>query len=214
MPFARPIVVSLTIAALLASCARTLNTSVQAGTGTLAIELTDAPFLVAHVRSVDVFVVRVDARLTDADSSAAARGAPDDSAGHGGWKAIASPYVRVNLLDYQYHVALPLGDARVPAGTYRGFRLVIDPTRSSLTLADGTVLTSTSVPNVGYPDVDRLGITVFVAKPVTISEGRTTTLRVDFAVDESFVLRGATIAEKGLVFRPVLRAAVQPRPSN
>src|SRR5262245_38623441 len=111
-----------------------------AKTGQLAVQLTDAPFSTDSVSSVDVFVVRVDARLQEADSAEAA----DDAADSDGWTTVASPNASFNLLALQGGVTAALGAAGVPAGSYRGLRLVIDPSQSSVTLKNGLQLTGSS----------------------------------------------------------------------
>src|SRR6266540_2394036 len=68
------------------------------GTGKLAVLLTDAPFPFDSVKSVDVFVVRVDARQAEADSAQAARAASDDSVAMGGWTTLANPNASIDLL--------------------------------------------------------------------------------------------------------------------
>ncbi len=167
------------------------------GTGSLAVQLTDAPFPSDSVKSVDVWVLRVDARQADADSAAA------DSAG-GGWTTVASPNASVNLLAYQNGSALPLGSGTLTAGNYLGFRLVIDPSKSSLTLQNGQVLTATSSPNVTFPSGSTTGIKIVLTKPVTIAANATTTMLVDFQVNNSFVMRGSSISQNGLLFKPVV----------
>jgi hypothetical protein len=199
---------ALVAVATVAGCSRKLNTAPR--TGTLAVQLTDAPFLVDSVRSVDVFVVRVDARVADADSTAAARSVTDDSASANGWVTLATPNRLVNLLDYQNGVVLPLGNARISTGSYQGFRLIIDPSRSSLTLKTGMVLTSTSTPNVSFPSAARSGIKINFTQPVMVTEDDTTTVVADFNVADSFVLRGNTIMQNGLLFKPVIRGTVRP----
>jgi hypothetical protein len=191
------------------SCGRPLDTHLAPGSGTLAVQLSDAAFLVEEVRRADVFLVRIDTRLAGADSATAARGLPDDSAGTGGWTTVVSPNTLVNLLDYQYQVTLPLGDAPLAAGSYRGFRLVIDPSRSSLTLVNGIVLTNAGGPDASALASARSGIRIFLVQPMIVREGETTTVRVDFAGDEHFTVNGTPIANSALVFRPILRGAVQ-----
>ena len=201
------IVAVMASAALAAACSGTATTAV--GNGTLAVQLTDAPFPVDSVKSVDVFVIRVDGRIADADSATAAKGATDDSANTDGWITLARPNQSVNLLAYQNGAALPLGSASVAAGNYRGFRLVIDPTRSSLTLKNGMVLTGTSTPSIMFPSASRSGIKIVLAQPVNIAANQTTTVLVDFMVGNSFVMRGNSISQNGLIFSPVIRASVK-----
>ena len=183
--------------------------STAAGNGRMAIELTDAPFPSDSVSRVDVFVVRVDARVADADSATATIGAPDDSARVGGWTTLVRPNASVNLLAYQNGAVLPLGDLSMPAGTYRGFRLVIDPSRSSLTLKNGAVLTNTSSPSISFPSAARSGIKINLTTPVTVTANRTTVVLVDFMVENSFVMRGNSISQNGLLFRPVVKATAR-----
>jgi hypothetical protein len=203
-------VVLLFAAAIIAGCSRKLNTAPGTGSGTLAIQLTDAPFLSESAQSVDVFVVRVDVHLANIDSADAENGAPDDSAGADGWTTVATPNASINLLDYQYGIWTPLGNARVPAGSYKGFRLIIDPNRSSLTMRDGQRLTNKTVPSVTFPSAARSGIKVNFTRPVVVSVDDTTTVLIDFAVEESFVTRGNSVALGGLLFKPVLRGTVKP----
>lgn len=191
----------------LAACGNTATTA--AGNGTLAVQLTDAPFTVDSVRSVDIYVVRVDGRMADADSSAAAKGASDDSAATGGWTTLAAPNQSVNLLAFQGGLALPLGGARVPAGNYLGFRLVIDPTKSSLTLKNGIVLNGTSTPSITFPSAARSGIKIVLAQPASVVANQTTTVLIDFMVGNSFVMRGNSMALNGLLFTPVIHATVK-----
>lgn len=201
-------VLSLAMIAGGAACDDVLRT--EPGRGTLSVHLTDAPLLTDAVESVDVFVVRVDARRTTADSAMAAMGAPDDSADTGGWITLAMPNARIDLLAYQNGAALPIGLSTVPNGTYRAFRIVIDPSRSSVALKSGAVLTGSSTPSAGFASGDRSGVMIALARPVVVRDGRTTVVIVDFMVGESFVLRGTTIAEHGFLFNPVVRGSIRP----
>ena len=200
----------LAVAALLVACSTTATTATTAaGSGTMAVQLTDAAFATDSVSRVDIFVVRVDARAADADSATAARGAADDSASVGGWTTLATPNASVNLLAYQNGVTLALGQHTLAAGNYLGFRLVIDPTRSSLTLKNGMVLNGTSTPSVTFPSASRSGIKIVLVQPVTITANQTTTVLVDFVLLNSFVMRGNSIAQNGLLFKPVVQASVK-----
>ena len=116
------------------------------GTGTLKMQLTDAPFPSDSVQSVNVFVVRIDARQAEADSASADSATSGDSATSDGWKTIAAPDTTVDLLAYQNGATLPLGAATLSAGQYAGFRMIIDPTKSNVVLSNGDTLTGTSSP--------------------------------------------------------------------
>ena len=192
---------------VLAGCSG--DSSTQAGSGTMAVQLTDAPFSSDSVSRVDIWVVRVDARQAAADSTTAARSVTDDSVSAGGWTTVVTPNASVNLLTYRLGVFLPLGQANIPAGSYLGFRFIIDPSKSTVTLKNGVVLSGTSTPNVSFPSAARSGIKVNLTQAVTITANQTTTVLLDFVVNESFVQRGNTIAQNGLLFKPVIRATVK-----
>src|SRR4051812_25729950 len=95
------------------------------GSGTIIVKLTDAPGLTDSVKSVDIFVVRVDARTSDADSAASDKNLSSDDSFSNGWRALATPNASYNLLALQNGLATTLGEAAVPAGTYNGLRLII-----------------------------------------------------------------------------------------
>lgn len=177
--------------------------------GTLQIHLTDAPFSTDSVSRVDLFVVRVDGKQEESDSTSAARGASDDSASVDGWTTLATPKLKIELLSLRNGVSTLLGSAKVPAGSYRSFRVVIDPSQSSVTLKNGTVLTSSSSPSVAFPSAARSGIKIKLDKPISLSGGGTTAVLVDFDVAQSFVLRGNSLAQNGLLFKPVIRGTVK-----
>src|SRR5690348_4105398 len=131
---------TLALGALLFATACSDSTSPTGNNGTLVTRLTDAPFPTDQVKSVDVFVVRVDARQTDVTDADANTALDDQSSATSGWKTVARPNKSFDLLSLQNGIAATLGQANLPAGTYSGFRFVIDQSKSSATLKDGTVL--------------------------------------------------------------------------
>jgi hypothetical protein len=180
------------------------------GMGTLVVQLTDAPFLVDSVKSVDIFVVRVDGRLGEVDEAAADQNvATETESEHGGWKTLATPNASINLLALQNGITSTIGEAKIEAGSYRGFRLVIDPSKSSVTLKNGQVLTSTSSPSVAFPSASRSGIKIVLGAPIEVGADGKTTMVVDFDVGNSFVMRGNSLAQNGLLFKPVIKATVK-----
>jgi hypothetical protein len=200
----------LAATALAASCG---DSPTAAGTGALHVQLTDAPFPYDSVQSVDVFVVRADAKREDADSAEAAQRVGDDDRNGGGWVTIAEPKAKIELTSLRNGVTQALGTATLPAGTYRGFRLVIDPAQSSVTLKDGTVLSGTSSPGIKFPSAGRSGVKIQLDKPVTVVEGAAgaaaPTLLIDFDLSASFEQRGNSLARNGLLFKPGIRASVK-----
>ena len=176
--------------------------------GTVVVQLTDAPFLSDSVSRVDMFVVRVDARVAEVDDAGADVDVNDNQTGQDGWHTIASPSASFNLLALQNGVAQTIGQDVLPAGTYSGFRLIIDPTRSSVTLKNGQVLSGSTTPGITFPSGDRSGIKIVLSQPVDVVAGTTTSLLVDFDLNNSFVMRGNSIAKNGLLFKPVIHATI------
>lgn len=205
----RPIgrlVAAAAVIATLAGCGGSSADTTGPQQGHLKLQLTDAPFSTDSVQSVWVFVVRVDGRVASADSAAADSATTGDSASANGWTTLAAPNDSVDLLAYQNGSTMALGDAMLDAGSYNGFRMVIDPTRSSVVLKNGVILTGTSDPGIMFPSGNRSGIKVVLSAPVMVTANDTTTMLLDFNVGDSFVLRGNTILQNGLLFKPVITA--------
>jgi hypothetical protein len=180
------------------------------GMGTLVLQMTDAPFPTDSVKSVDIFVVRVDGRIQDVDEASADQHVANEVESEGdGWRTLATPNASINLLALQNGIVSTIGEAKIAAGSYRGFRLVIDPSKSSVTLKNAQVLTNTSSPSVAFPSASRSGIKIVLAGPVVVGEDGKTTMVVDFDVGNSFVMRGNSLAQNGLLFKPVIRATAK-----
>ena len=105
-----------------------------------------------------------------------------------------------------------VGITDLPAGNWRGLRIVIDPSRSYVVLKDGTELNgrtnlaASGEPGIKFPSAATSGIKVNLSQPLRI-DGDTTELTVDFDAGASFVARG-TSAGEGFIFRPVVKATV------
>jgi hypothetical protein len=183
----RPLIAACALGAV--ACSGTTG----GGSGKLSVQLTDAPFPFSEVSRVDVFVVRIDAKTAEATPAEAA-----SESNMSGWTTVAEPNTAINLLDLAGGATMNLGEETLPTGTYRGFRLVIDPAQSSITLNDGTK------PNVQWPSAARTGIKIVLDAPISLTEGGSV-LVVDFDVGRSFVMRGNSIAQNGLLFKPVVR---------
>ena len=187
---------ALAVCALAAACGDSNPTMTNGGQVTVL--LTDAPFPFSQVKSVDIYVTRIDAKLADVDSAAAANEA--DSAG---WKTLVSPNTSINLLTLRNGQTANLGVATLPAGTYRSFRFIIDTDKSSVTLTDDTK------PEIKWPGGGKNGIKIILDKPFEVAAGGTTNLLLDFDVGRSFVMRGNSISQNGLLFKPVIHAVTQ-----
>jgi hypothetical protein len=178
--------VALAALTTLAACENT-------GSGTMTVRLTDAPFPFAEVSRVDVHVVRVDARTTEPTTAEA-----EDEDAMSSWTTIAEPNALINLLELSNGTTTNLGEETLPTGTYSGFRIVIDPAQSSITLKDGTK------PDVQWPSAAQTGIKVNLDQPISLTENGSVVI-LDFDVGRSFVMRGNSIKNNGLLFKPVVR---------
>jgi len=166
------------------------------GTGLLRVRLTDAPFPFSEVASVDVHVVRIDARKVPTSEAATA-----DESNRGGWTTVATPDASIDLLDLRNGKTLALGETPLPIGAYNSFRLILDTNNSSITLRDG------STPPISFPSAGRSGIKINLAEPVEVTE-EGSTLILDFDIGRSFVMRGNSAAS-GFNFKPVIKAVAQ-----
>lgn len=206
--------VSALVGMVMAGACGGTNTAPR-GLGTLVVQLTDAPFPVDSVKSVDIFVVRVDGRTEEVDEATADQHvATEAESENDGWKTLATPNASINLLALQNGVVSTVGEAKIAAASYRGFRLVIDPSKSSVTLKNNQVLTSTSSPSVAFPSASRSGLKIVLAAPVVVGEDGKTTMVVDFDVGNSFVMRGNSLSQNGLLFKPVIKATVKQAPTQ
>lgn len=177
----------------------------------LSVHLTDAPFPVTDVQSADMYVVRIDAKLAEASESDAATDVSGDEANRNperGWVTVARPERRIDLLGLRNGQTTNLGQTTLPTGRYRGFRLILDTDRSSVTLKNGTVLDGNRTPGIKWPSAGRTGVKLVLAQPIDLVEGGTAMV-IDFDLAQSFVLRGSTITDQGLLFKPVLRATAR-----
>jgi hypothetical protein len=182
-------------------------------TGALTLRLTDAPFPFDSVARADLYIVRIDGKRASTDSADAQRNTGDDENGGNtdvtkGWVTLATPDQSYNLLDLQGGKTVNLGQVTLPTGTYRGFRLILDVDKSSVTLTDGTVLTGNSVPGIKFPSASRTGVKIVLDAPVSLTANGSV-MTLDFDLGRSFVMRGHTISQNGLLFKPVIRATAE-----
>lgn len=183
---------SLLCALAFAACSDSSGT----GTGMLTVRLTDAPFPFSDVASVDVFVVRVDAKAastTDAEAT--------DENNQDGWTTVATPNALINLLDLGDGKTMNLGATTLPTGNYQSFRLVLDTDKSSITLKDGTT------PEIKFPSAGQSGIKVILDNPIQLTENGSV-MTLDFDIGRSFVMRGND-ARNGFIFKPVIHAVAE-----
>ena len=187
-----------TVLFVAAACGSSSTDLTQSNSGQVNLLLTDAPFPFAEVKRVDVFVVRIDGKTADTNDTEAA-----NESDLNGWTTLVSPNTSINLLDLTNGKTANLGVATLPAGTYRGFRLIIDTDKSSVTLNDDTK------PDVKWPSAGKNGIRLLLDDPFVLGGTGSSSLLIDFDLGRSFVMRGNSISQNGLLFKPVIRATTQ-----
>ena len=190
-------------ASTLAGCA---DPTTQQQSGRLVVHLTDRPFRFDSVRSVDLYIVRVDAHRNDATDADVAANVDDDASTSNGWVTLTAPMQRLDVLSLRNGTLAMIGEAEIMEGTYRSLRLVIDPTQSSMTLKNGTVLDAQH--GLTFPSGSRLAMKVPLASPLHIESNQTSSMVIDFDVGKSFVVRGGSLAN-GLLFKPVIKGKEQ-----
>ena len=205
MTFRRIAALALVAGALM-SCS---DDSLAPGQGRISVRMTDAPLDLDEVESISVFVVRIEAKsqaTSEADANADVAEAESESSG---WITLAEPNAAFDLMDLRDGVSAFMGDAAVAAGTYRSMRLILDTEQSTVTLKDGTVLSASSTPSILFPSAGQSGIKILFTNPIEVDEDETTDVLVDFDAAASFVVRGNTILQNGLLFTPVIRASIE-----
>jgi hypothetical protein len=203
--------------------------STNAGTGTVGVRLSNAsvaasvvnavaaaegevPLPEGSVKSIDLFIVRVDAKRQAPTDAEVVENTEESDAESNGWVTVAEPDALFNLLTLADDANTLLGDAEVAAGSYKGFRLIIDPAKSSLTLNDeaNTVIGGESIIGLKFPSAAKTGIKINLSGgPLEVEDGETSTLVVQFDVSRSFVMTGSTIEQNGLLFKPVIHGTQQ-----
>jgi len=218
-------IATIAFAAATLSGVEACSDSTAVGTGTVGVRLTnqsvaaamladviasdtESPLPAGSVKSVDIFVVRIDAKAKEPTDDDAAEATEESESGKEGWVTVAEPNASFDLMKLADGTNTFLGDAQVVAGSYNGFRLIIDPAKSSVTLNDdaNTVIGGESIVGLKFPSADKTGIKIKLSGgAVDVKEGETSTLVVKFDVSKSFVVRGASIEQNGLLFKPVIR---------
>lgn len=158
--------------------------SAGGGGHTLRVLLTDAPFPFDQVRSVDVYIVKVDAATTFDTTTAV------------DWTTLVAPERTFNLLDLQDGKTALLGETQVPAGPYAAVRMVIRSDLSGITMADGS---PAAVEWLG-PAIQTIHAGVELPLSIT-TDGNIGDLVLDFDVGRSFVA-----VPNGFQFLPWIRA--------
>jgi len=159
-------------------------------TGTVRMQLTDAPFPFDMLDSAAVAISGVEVHVIS------------DPGDDGGFQTISTEEDTVNLLDLQNGVTRILGEAEVPVGYINQVRLLV--VDAWVVLDDGREF------HLEIPSGDRSGIKIHVAPFIEVRGGDITDLLLDFDVSRSFHPIPASATQSADIrefhFRPSLRA--------
>lgn len=157
--------------------------------GRVNVHITDAPFPIDLVSSTIVTIDAVEIRKqADAEMD-------DDEAS---FILLAEGEMEIDLLELTNGITEQIASADIEAGTYDMIRLHV--VNAKVILNDGTEF-DLQIPS-GYTS----GLKVKIQPAVSISEGQTSDVLLDFDVNQSFIVKGNLDSQiGGFIFKPVVR---------
>jgi uncharacterized protein DUF4382/carboxypeptidase family protein len=160
-------------------------------TGTVRVQLTDAPFPFEMLESATVDINAVKVHVIS------------DPGDEGEWETISTEEQTIDLLDLQNGITHILGEAEVPHGFIDQIRLMVDEAR--VVLDDGREF------RLRVPSGEQSGIKIHVEPFIEVHGGDLTDLLLDFDVSRSFHPVPASANHSADIrefhFRPSIRAA-------
>lgn len=163
------------------------STGSEPATGTMEVELHDAP---ADYEAVNVNIERVMVNNAETDT---------------GWVEINSPQQTYDLLKLTNGATAPLGSKQLPAGRYDQIRLIVSENGNSVTI-DGTEY------DLFVPSGAQTGVKLNI--DAEIEEDITYTLLLDFDAARSVVKRGNNQSGAEYLLQPVISASSQAESGN
>jgi len=187
------------------------GTGVQASEG--VVSTSGDVYPADSVAAVKLFVTRIDAKREDVDSVEAEHEEGEAAARQEGWLVVARPDSVIDLLALAA-APIKLQENTIPQGTYKGFRLVIDASKSSVVLRNGTILPgacnaseSAVGPRVFFPSACSAGIKVQTGALSIDDQPATLTVELD-ATRLFKAVDPARVSSTGIRFRPEIRATI------
>ena len=166
--------------------------------GQSQIRLSDGPFPFDRLARVDLYIVSVSGSIS-----------ADTGAGGAAFTTLATLNRRFNLLAYQGGTTALLGALSLPTGVISAVRMVIDTDSSSITLKDGRVLTSTSLPGIRWQSSAGRPVLNAVLNDTIFIPGAGAQVVIDYDVGEAFIPVqeiSPTSTDSSFIFSPVLWA--------
>ena len=160
-------------------------------TGSMNVQLTDAPFPTDSVEAARVTIDSVQVRAAETDGDT-------ENGEEGPFFTISTTTETYNLLTLTNGATDQLASAELPTGFYDQVRLYVSD--ASITLTSGTEF------DLKIPSGAQSGIKINVSPDIEVESELSAELLLDFDVSKSFVLRGNAV-RNGFIFKPVIRAA-------
>lgn len=184
--FVIPLALMTVVALILVGCDGS-RTGVTGETGTLEVQMHDAP---ANYEKVNVHVERVEVNNADSDT---------------GWVELSSPQQTYDLLELTNGATAVLGSKELPAGTYEQIRLILG--------RDGhNVVVNGKENDLFVPSGEQTGIKLNVN--AEIKPDITYTLLLDFDAARSVVERGNEQSGIDYLLKPVINATNKAESGN
>ncbi len=181
-------ILAFLFAGLMMGCEEGIRTN--SSTGTLKIQMIDAPFPTDMVAEANVTINKVEIRkMVEEDE-----GNP--------FMILSEEVMTFNLLELTNGVSANLVELEIDTGYYDLVRLYVAD--ASIMLKDSTVY------DMKVPSGAQTGIKVFIDPAIEVAGGLTADLLLDFDVSKSFVVKGnlnTPAGIKGFIFKPVIKAS-------
>ncbi|MCU4154560.1 DUF4382 domain-containing protein [Carboxylicivirga sp. A043] len=178
--------VAIVMSSLFMACS---NDDGHSSTGTLKINLTDAPFPTDLVAEANVTINKIEIRNAEDEEE-------------GPFIVVSEEEMSFNLLDLTNGVTAGLVDLEIEAGEYDLIRLYVS--EASIVLKDGTEH------SLKVPSGSQTGIKIFLNPALVVTGGLTSELLLDMDVSKSFVLKGDFSSPEGINgfnFKPTIKAS-------
>ena len=146
---------------------------IPTGTGHLTLLATDAPFPHGIVTNASITVDRITIHKES-----------DAGDGDGGFLTLYDgPPLHIQLNTLVNAATAQMASSDLPAGTYRQIRVRV--TAAQLALTNGDIF-STAAGNLHLTSQDTSGFKLFISPPITITDGISRTLLLDFDLTKTF----------------------------
>ena len=165
----------------LVSCNKSEAPAETKGMGAMKVLATDAPFSFEEVDSAVISVNKIYVHSSK-----------------GGSTLVSEKVASLDLLKLRNGLTETLSDIQLPVGSYERISLIV--TEAFVTLKNGDHFP------LKIPSGAQSGLKINISPAITVSEGLSTELLLDFDLNRSFVPQSSGSKITGFIFKPVVRA--------